>query len=141
MFYCACLNKNTRIIPYMPRVSFQIEILMKASPTIIYQFLTSPACLVRWFCDEADIQDDCYIFSWQGVPEVALIVDDIEDERLRLRWDYADKDEFLEFRIYKSDVTEQTILEITDFCDSNDVSDQKRLWESQIADMRKEMGG
>ncbi len=125
----------------MPRVSFQIEILMKASPTIIYQFLTSPACLVRWFCDEADIQDDCYIFSWQGVPEVALIVDDIEDERLRLRWDYADKDEFLEFRIYKSDVTEQTILEITDFCDSNDVSDQKRLWESQIADMRKEMGG
>ncbi len=125
----------------MARVSFQIEFLMKASPTIIYQFLTSPACLVRWFCDEADIQDDCYIFSWQGAPEVATIVDDIEEERLRLRWNHADAEEFLEFRIYKSAVTEQTILEITDFCDTDDVKDQKRLWESQISDMRKEMGG
>jgi len=97
---------------------------------------------VRWFCDEVDINNDVYTFSWEGTEEEAEVIDDIEDERIRFKWyDADDEEEYLEFRIYKSDVTYETILEITDFCDSNDIASTKDLWTSQIDSMKVECGG
>ena len=126
----------------MQRVKYDMEFIFRASPTILYQFITTPSCLVRWFCDEVDINDEVYSFVWDGSEEEAEMIDDIEDERVRFKWmDADDPDEFLEFRMYKSDVTNETILEITDFCDDDEVDAQRDLWESQIKEMRKECGG
>jgi uncharacterized protein YndB with AHSA1/START domain len=125
----------------MKRVSFELEFIFRASPTILYQFLTTPACLTRWFCDRVDIEQDQYRFSWQGNEEVAELLDDIEDERLRFRWDGTAPNEFLEFRMYKSPVTDETVLEITDFADEDEVTDQQLFWESQMKILRQETGG
>jgi len=125
----------------MKRVQFELEFIFRASPTILYQFLTTPACLIRWFCDAVDIQDDTYTFEWSGSEEIADLVDDIEDERIRFHWEDSEDDEYLEFRMRKSPVTNETILEITDWSDDDEVDDQKQLWESQIAVLRQETGG
>ena len=125
----------------MDRVKFDIEFLFKASPAILYKFLTTPSCLVRWFCDEVDIEADVFTFSWEGYEEKAELVDDIEEERLRFRFEDAEAGEFLEFRMSKSPVTNETILEITDFADEDEVDDQRQLWESQIKQLRLETGG
>ena len=124
----------------MERVSFDMEFIFRASPTILYKFLTTPACLIRWFCDGVDITGEEYVFSWDGSDEVAQLRDDIEDERVRFIWDEADEGEYLEFRMRKSPVTDETILEITDFADSDEIDDQKQLWESQIKVLRQETG-
>lgn len=125
----------------MKRVAFDLEFLFRASPTILYKFLTTPSCLIRWFCDEVDIQDETFTFVWSGSEEVAELIDDIEDERVRFHWEDADDGEYLEFRMSRSPVTGETILEITDFCDEDEVEDQKQLWESQIKVLRQETGG
>lgn len=126
----------------MERVRIDMEFLFRASPTILYQFLTTPACLVRWFSDEVDIQGEYFTFSWSGADEVAEMIDDIEEERIRFKWvDADDEDEYLEFRISRSPITDDTILEITDFCDSDEEKDTRQLWESQIKTLKKEMGG
>jgi len=130
-----------RIDKVMARVSFELEFIFKASPAIVYKFLTAPDCLVRWFCDEIDITEDVYTFSWEGSPEMAEMIDDIEEERIRFVWEDADEGEYLEFRMYKSDVTNETILEVTDFCDDDELDAQKDLWTSQITTLRKECGG
>jgi len=105
----------------MQRVKLNLEFLFRASPTILYKFFTTPACLIRWFCDEVDIQDDTFTFFWSGYDEVAELVESVENERLKFRWEDADdEDEFLEFRITTSPVTGETILEITDFCDEDE---------------------
>ena len=65
----------------MKRVSFDLEFIFRASPTILYKFLTTPSCLIRWFCDEVDIQGETFTFSWSGAEEAAEMLDDIEDER------------------------------------------------------------
>ncbi len=124
----------------MERVSFDMEFIFRASPTILYKFLTTPACLIRWFCDGVDITGEEYVFSWEGSEEVAELVDDIEDERIRFVWDDAEDGEYLEFRMRKSPVTDETILEITDWADEDEVEDQKQLWESQIKILRQETG-
>lgn len=125
----------------MDRVQIDMEFIFRASPTILYKFLTTPSTLIRWFCDEVDIQGDTYTFVWSGSEEVAELIDDIEDERVRFEWEDADEGEFLEFRMDKSPVTGETILMITDFCDSDEVDDQKQLWETQINQLRIETGG
>ena len=118
-----------------------MEFICRASPAIIYSFLTTPATLVRWFCDEVDIQDDVYTFSWQGSEEIAVLEDDIEEERVRFVWEDAEDDEYLEFRMYKSDVTNETVLEITDYCDEGEEDEQQDYWASLVQILRKETGG
>lgn len=125
----------------MERVQIDMEFLFRASPTILYKFLTTPSTLIRWFCDEVDIQGDTYTFVWSGSEEVAELIDDIEDERVRFEWEDADDGEYLEFRMGKSPVTGETILSITEWCDSDEVDDQKQYWETQMGQLRKETGG
>lgn len=125
----------------MERVKLDIEFLFKASPAILYKFLTTPSCLVRWFCDEVDIENDVFTFMWDGYEEKAELVDDIEEERLRFKFEDTENGEYLEFRMSKSPVTNETILEITDFADKGEEKDQVQLWESQIKQLRLETGG
>jgi uncharacterized protein YndB with AHSA1/START domain len=126
----------------MERTRLSLEYLFRASPTIVYQFLTTPACLVRWFCDEVDIQGDYFTFMWGGSPQGAVLVDDIEEERIKFKWVETDHpSEFLEFKISISPITDETIMVITDFCDQDEVADIRALWDSQIRTLKKEMGG
>ena len=125
------------------RISFKMEFIFRASPTIVYQFLTTPACLIRWFCDEVDINNGTvYTFSWDGDQQTATLVEDWEDELLRFEWEDAPgPNEYVEFNLSRSPITEETILHITDFCDADDVKTAQQLWESQIAQMKIETGG
>ena len=126
----------------MERVSFTNEYLFRASPTILYQFLTAPACLIRWFCDEVDIDGNTFSFYWEGSEEVAELITDQEDELLRFRWEEADDDnEYLEYKIGRSPVTGETILEVTDYCDDDEVEDQKAFWDNQINKLKTSIGG
>jgi uncharacterized protein YndB with AHSA1/START domain len=124
------------------RTMYRMEYIFRASPTILYQFLTTPACLVRWFCDEVDILGTTYTFHWDGDEQRATLVEDWEDELLRFEWEDAPaNNEYLEFTFAKSPITDETILTITDFCDENDKKNSMQLWNSQIAQMRIETGG
>ena len=125
----------------MKRVSFEMEFIFRASPAILYSFLTTPACLVRWFCDGVDINTDVFTFTWDGADENAEMIDDIQEERVRFRWEDADEGEYLEFRMYKSGVTNETVLEITDFCDDDEVDSQMDLWNTQIIKLKTHCGG
>lgn len=125
----------------MGRTKLRMEYLFRASPTILYQFFTTPSCLVRWFCDEVDIHGNFYTFAWNGYTETAEIIDDIEEERVRFRWVEAeDEDEYLEFSITEAPVTGETILEVIDFCDNDEIDDQRQLWNTQIHRLQRETG-
>ena len=126
----------------MKRVKIDLEFIFRASPTILYKFLTTPACLIRWFCDEVDINDKTFTYTWSGADELADLLEDIEEERLKFKWhDAEDAEEYLEFRMTKSPITNTSILEITDFCDEDEIEDTKALWESQMKTLQNVTGG
>lgn len=125
----------------MDRVQITMEFIFRASPAMIYKFLSVPSSIIRWFCDEADIDGKEYTFIWSGSPETATLIDDVENERLRFEWEDAEEDEYLDYAISKSPVTGETILEITDFCDEDEVDDQRALWEEQMARLKRASGG
>jgi hypothetical protein len=135
-------TRHVHSLGIMKRVHYKFEYLFKASPTILYQFLTDPSCLIRWFCDEVDVNAEVYTFRWGESEENAVVMDDFEEELFRLHWEYADSDnEHLDFKISLSDVTADTILHISDYCDANEVEDQKRYWDALITRLRAVCGG
>ena len=63
-----------------------------------------------------------------------------ENEYVVFKWDWMKNDEYFEFRIEKSPVTNETILTITDFADKKEIGDQELLWDAQIHDLKHRIG-
>ncbi len=119
---------------------YSLEFPIRCSPTILYEFLSTPVGLQEWFADKVDQKDLTYSFSWNGSTDTAEVVEQVENEYIMYRWDYQGDDEFFEFRIEQSPITNETILRITDFADKNDLKDSQRLWNSQVSDLKHRIG-
>ena len=122
------------------KTMYSIEFPIRCSPTILYEFLSTPVGLQEWFADKVDQRDQTFTFNWNGSTDTAEILEHLENEFIRYRWSYYPKDEFFEFSIEQSPVTNETILRITDFADKNELKDQERLWNSQVSDLKHRIG-
>jgi uncharacterized protein YndB with AHSA1/START domain len=119
---------------------FTLEYPVRCSPTILYEFLSSPSGLQEWFADKVDERDKVFSFSWNGTTDRAEVLETELDKFIRFHWTHAPKDEFFEFRIEKSEVTNQTVLIIKDFADKKEIKDQSLLWGSQVKDLFHRLG-
>ncbi|MFC4262251.1 START-like domain-containing protein [Ferruginibacter yonginensis] len=122
------------------KVLYTLEYPVRCSPVILYEFLSSASGLQEWFADKVDDRDGIYTFGWNGTDEKAEVIDKEENKFIRYHWLHAPKDEYFEFRIEKSEVTNQTILVIADFADKKDIKDQSQLWEYQVKDLFHRIG-
>jgi hypothetical protein len=122
------------------KMMYTLEYPIRCSPTILYEFLSTPVGLQEWFADKVDQRDTHFFFSWNGSVDTALLLEQFENSYVRYRWDYMDEDEFFEFRVEQSPVTNETILRITDFAEKTDLKDQERLWSSQVSDLKHRIG-
>jgi len=119
---------------------YSLEFPIRCSPTILYEFLSTPVGLQEWFADKVDQRDHTFFFTWNGSTDTADILEHVENEFIRYRWNHQSKDEFFEFSIETSPVTSETILRITDFADKADQKDQERLWNTQVSDLKHRIG-
>lgn len=119
---------------------FTLEFPVRCSPSILYEFLSTPAGLQEWFADKVDERDSVFSFSWNGTIERAEIIEGEEEKFVRFHWLTAPKEEYFEFRIEKSEVTNQTILVINDFADKKEIKDQSQLWGYQVKDLFHRIG-
>jgi len=119
---------------------YTMEFPVRCSPSILYEFLSTPVGLQEWFADKVDQRDHTFYFSWNGATDTAEVVEQLENEFVKYRWDYYGDDEYFEFRIEQSSITNETILKITDFADKTDMKDQERLWNTQVSDLKHRIG-
>ena len=119
---------------------YTLEYPVRCSPSILYEFLSTSSGLQEWFADRVDDQDGIFSFSWNGSEDKAEVLDQEEEKFIRFRWTHAPKDEYFEFRIEKSEVTNQTILVIRDFADKKEIKDQSMLWDHQVKDLFHRLG-
>jgi len=119
---------------------YTLEYPVRCSPGILYEFLSTPAGLQEWFADQVDERDGVFTFGWNGTEEKAEMLEKEDDKFIRFHWTHAQKGEYFEFSIDKSEVTNQTILIIKDFADKKDIKDQSQLWEYQVKDLFHRIG-
>ncbi len=122
------------------KVLYTLEFPVKCSPPILYEFLSNPSGLQEWFADKVDERDGIYYFSWNGSEERAERLESELDKFIRYRWLHAPKDEYFEFRIEKTEISNQTILVVKDFADKKEIKDQSQLWEYQVKDLFHRLG-
>jgi hypothetical protein len=122
------------------KVLYTLEYPVRCSPSILYDFLCTPAGLQEWFADKVDERDNIFSFTWNETTDKAELIDSEIDKFVRYRWLHMPKDEYFEFRIEKSEVTNQTILIIHDFAEKKEVKDASQLWEYQVKDLFHRLG-
>lgn len=121
------------------RKEIKLEYLVKSSPTILFEFLSEPAELGQWFADKVTEEKEVYTFIWEGYPQLANLGKYTQNEVVRFDW--QENDEFLQFEIIISDITKETILMVTDFCDEKGENDMKMLWDTSIKKLNARIGG
>jgi uncharacterized protein YndB with AHSA1/START domain len=116
-----------------PKGKFELEYVVRTSPGILFEFLTTPSGLSEWFADDVNIRDGIFTFFWDGSEQKARLLGYKEEKFLRLRW--LDKPEgyYFEFRIERDELTGDISLMIVDFADeASDMQTSKLLWDSQV---------
>lgn len=122
------------------KIRYTLEYPVRCSPGILYEFLSTSTGLQEWFADKVEDKDGIFSFAWNGSAEEAEVVESEENKSIRFHWTNSPVDEYFEFSIEKSEVTNQTILVINDFADKKDIKDQSRLWETQVKDLFHRLG-
>lgn len=125
----------------MKKQKFVIDYIIKSSPTILYDFITSPPGLSQWFADSVEETETELHFWWNGYKEIAQILEDEHLSHIKFKMEDRLDEEYTELRISKSEVTDDTILIITDFAEPDEIDDQKRLWNRQIDILKMKIGG
>lgn len=124
----------------MARKQFTLEYIVHSSPAILFEFLDQPTLLAQWFSDYCDSQGDIYIFGWSGEYKRARQVEVENEEFVKYHWEDSNKGEFFSFRVYKSEISNETVLEVTDFAEQKEIKEQTFLWDKQIEDLKHALG-
>ncbi len=119
---------------------YTLEFPVRCSPSILYEFLSTPSGLQEWFADQVDEKEEVFSFSWNGTTDRAEVLEKEQDKFIRFHWTHSDKGEYFEFRIEKSEITNQTILVISDFAEKKEIKDQSMLWDYQVKDLFHRLG-
>jgi uncharacterized protein YndB with AHSA1/START domain len=126
----------------MEKVKFELEIPIHASPSMLYQYVSSPSNLQEWFADKVNSRGKIFSFVWEDTEELAELIIKKAGERIRWKWlESEDDDSFFEIKIQVDPLTKDVSLIVTDFADDQDeVEESKQLWENQIEELRHTIG-
>jgi len=125
----------------MAKEKFQLEFVINASPSLLYNYISNPSGLSEWFADNVNSRGEKYSFMWDEDEESAFLMKSKQDTYVRFQWENdEDTKYFFELNIVEDDLTGDVSLMITDFAEPDEIKEAKLLWESQIDDLKKILG-
>ncbi|WP_304145666.1 MULTISPECIES: START-like domain-containing protein [Mesoflavibacter] len=123
------------------KIKYELEFPIHASPSLIYQYISTPSGLSEWFADNVNSRGELFKFIWDGAEEQAKLLTKKSGERVKFRWlDDEDDPYYFEIRIQVDEITKDVSLMITDFAEEDEVEEAKMLWTNQISDLKQVLG-
>ncbi len=123
------------------KIKYELEFPIHASPSLIYQYISTPSGLSEWFADNVNSRGELFKFIWDGAEEQAKLLTKKSGERVKFRWlDDEDDPYYFEIRIQVDEITKDVSLMITDFAEDDEVEEAKMLWTNQISDLKQVLG-
>ncbi len=120
---------------------FEIEFVVHASPSLLFNYISTPSGLSEWYADNVNSRGEKFIFIWDESEEEALLLKKKTDEFVRFKWMCSeDDDTYFEMRIVVDELTNDVSLFVIDFAEDDEVDEAKMLWENQIDDLKKIIG-
>lgn len=125
------------------KIKYELEFPVKASPKMLFPFLSTPSGLSDWFCDDVNSRGENFTFFWGDSEESAKLISKKAEKHIRFIWD-ADAEEglktFFEFRIVVDDLTNDVSLIVTDFAEEDELEESKLLWNTQVNELLHTIG-
>jgi len=128
----------------MLKEKFHIEFVMgNATQASLWRMISQIDGLSEWFADEVTMNDEenIYTFRWGKSDNQAGIISVKPQQSIRYRWlDEDDENIYFEFQLHKLELSNEIALQVTDFAESDEKGDAIALWETQIEEMKRQLG-
>ncbi len=124
------------------KVKIDLEFPIHASPSFLFQYISTPDSLGEWFADNVNSRGKKFIFIWDDSEEVAEKLAQKSGVFVKYKWEEdEDPDTYFEFRIQVDALTKDVSLLVVDFADEDEVEESKMFWENQVAELKHVIGG
>jgi len=127
----------------MGKEKIKMEYMLKGGTgNIIWSIISTPSGLEAWFADKVTAKDKVFTFQW-GKTEIrkADMTNCRTNNFIRFHWqDDADRKSFFELRIVYNELTEDLMLEVTDWAEPEEMDDLRDLWDSDIEKLKRVSG-
>jgi len=124
------------------KVKIDLEFPIHASPSFLFQYLSTPDSLGEWFADNVNSRGKKFIFIWDDSEEVAIKIGQKPDVFVKYKWEEdEDEDTYFELRIQVDALTKDVSLLVVDFAEEGEEEESKMFWENQVAELKHVIGG
>tara|TARA_Y200000002_G_scaffold178164_1_gene146794 strand:+ start:2527 stop:2919 length:393 start_codon:yes stop_codon:yes gene_type:complete len=125
------------------KIKFEVEYPIHASPSMLYQYISTASSLSEWFADNVNSRGIIFSFFWDDTEEKAELLSSKSNSFVKFRWlDGTDDQDkyYFEIRIVVDEITKDVSLIVTDFSYEDEVEENKMLWDNQISDLKQVIG-
>lgn len=129
----------------MEKYKFVAEYELKASPKVLYPYISTASGLEQWFAEKVIIlPDQSFDILWDGESHIAHQVSQRLNRAVKYEFVGNPPEDtnrnYIEFKLEVSDLTHSTYLKITDYSLNSDHQELTSLWNGFI-DRLKEIVG
>lgn len=125
----------------MAKEKFVLEYDMKSTPVaMLWSYIATSNGLKEWFANDVKQSGRELVLDWNGVDQTIVVVGMRSEKYVRYHWkDDADRFYF-ELRISVSEMTDNTILTVTDFAEPEEREEAEDLWNYQVEILQRLLG-
>jgi uncharacterized protein YndB with AHSA1/START domain len=126
----------------MSKVKFTQEYPIKASPSLLYNYISTPSGLSEWFADNVNSRGKKFTFHWDGEDQEAELISKKTNSFVKFKWldEEDEQDTYFEMKIVVDELTQDVSLIVTDFAEEDEVEEARMLWDSQIEELHHIIG-
>lgn len=127
----------------MSKEKIKLEYMLKGgTASIVWSIISTPSGLETWFADKVTTQNKIYTFHWGKTEKrEAELINSRTGNFVRFHWlDDEEKKTYFELKIVYNELTEDLMLEITDWGEPDEKEDIIDLWESDIDKLKRVSG-
>ena len=127
----------------MGKEKIKMEYMLKGGTgNIIWNIISTPSGLEAWFADKVTAKDKLFTFQWGKTEKrQAELISCRTNNLVRFRWqDDEDRKSYFELKIVFNELTEDLMLEVTDWAEADEIDDLKDLWDSDIEKLKRVSG-
>lgn len=126
----------------MAKFKYEQEFVFRASPKVLYNYISTPGGLQRWFADKVTLDSDRnFVFEWDNEEHIAKLTSSRLNKATRFEFFGKDEGNYLDFKFSSSNLDNTTYFKITDNSDNDDVDDLRTMWDELVGELREIVGG
>tara|TARA_B100000508_G_scaffold139778_1_gene138837 strand:- start:134 stop:520 length:387 start_codon:yes stop_codon:yes gene_type:complete len=123
------------------KVKFEMEFPIHVSPSLLYQYMSTPSGMSEWYADNVNSRGEKFTFIWEGSEENAKLLGKKSGERVKFQWeDDEETNYYFELRIQVDEITKDVSLIVTDFAEEDEIDEAKMLWDNMVSNLKHILG-